>query len=309
MKNGTLVVIVTYNPDINLLLGNVRKLMGLTTSIYISDNGSDNAIQLVESLSRSEFNSVILKTSDSNNGLASAQNKGMAYAIDHNYKFVCNFDQDTVVPPDFVSNMESEFEKYQDLYPNDRIGMLAPNFYDFRLEEYTHFARLTDHSYQDVSADDDEFKSVSFAVSSGSFFPVSVVAKLGLFIPEYFIDQIDTEYCLRLAKYHYSIIVTPRVVLKHTIGNREKKHLFGLTIKPNYHSRKRKYFIFRNGMRTWIDYGSLFPGFRVLMFKRFVHDFLGVLFYENDKVMKIRAMLSGLIDGRKNVNEWSNEKY
>lgn len=301
--NRVLAIVVTYNPDLSVLKANLKVLVTQKDTVYISDNGSKN-IKAIHSLIQDEFlkNNVYVKHFNDNVGIATAQNAGLKYAVKNAFEYICFFDQDTLIPKLFLRNMVNEFLIAKKLHPD--IGMLAPNFYDYRLKEYTHFARLTLRNYVDVTSTPNEYTEVSFVVSSGSLIPVSVIEDAGLLIDEFFIDQVDTEYSLRLLKHDYKIIVTPNVVLKHTIGKRTEHKLLGLTIKPNHHSALRKYFIFRNGRYVVRQYKSSFPGIRVLMFKRFVHDILGVVFFENEKLKKLRAIIKGYRDGAKPKESW-----
>ena len=307
---SVLAIVVTYNPEIEVLLRNVKTLLDDGSVVFISDNGSQNADLLQTTFSAPYYNErVILKRNESNIGLAAAQNSGLHFAVDKGMDFVNFFDQDTLIPSGFTEDMVKEYRKLVET-SSDAIGMLAPNFYDFRLNEYTHFARLTKTGYTDVSVipGSANFISVSFVVSSGSMMPVDVVKKIGFLKETYFIDQVDTEYALRVQRFGFKIFVTPRVTMSHTIGHRDKKQLLWLTIKPNYHSAVRKYFIFRNGVKTVHEYKTDFPGIRVLMFKRFVHDFLGVVFFEKNKIKKVIAMAEGIRDGRQDASKWQNNR-
>lgn len=309
VPDSLLVIIVTYNPDLQLLKKNILSLLDDGVTVYISDNDSKNIPDLQNTIDSMDNRNIVLELNKVNLGLANAQNKGILYALKKYFTYICFFDQDTVIPSEYANNMLREYKVAEnEVYPS-RIGMLAPNYYDYRLKEYAHFAKLTKHSYLDVSIEKQHFLNVSFVVSSGSFIKTEVVKKIGLLKGKYFIDQIDTEYSLRLLKNNYSIWVTSKVLLRHTIGNRDKKNLFGLTIKPNNHSALRKFYIFRNGIRTVKDYGVFFPGFRWLMFKRFIHDFLGVLFFEDNKKKKIKAMYYGLKIGKLSIDNWSENEF
>ncbi|RWZ42786.1 glycosyltransferase [Lactiplantibacillus plantarum] len=299
-----IVIIVTFNPDLELLRKNIISLSDKNVRVLISDNNSLAKQKLNEMCTEFSDNDLTVLYSNRNNGLAEAQNKGISYAKENGFDYVCFFDQDTIIPNKYANSMLDEFKIAEKKFPDKKIGMLAPNYYDYRIKEFAHFAKLTRNKYEDVKFNGEHFLEVSFVVSSGSVIKVETINKIGLLQEKFFIDQIDTEYSLRLLKNGYSILVTSKVLLKHTIGSRDKKRFLWLTIKPNNHSALRKYYIFRNGTRTVKDYESLFPGFKYLMFKRFVHDILGVLLYESEKREKISAIIKGVKDGRLKIERW-----
>lgn len=304
-----LVVIVTYNPDIEFLITNINKLNGNNITVYISDNGSDNFSEIETQLEKIKRPKIFIKKNLSNVGLASAQNSGIKYAQNASFEYICFFDQDTDLPQNYIEDMLLEYSEAQMFLEERQLGILAPNFYDFRLKEFTHFAKLTDSGYRNLNFVDEHFLDVSFVVSSGSFMKTELTREIGLFKKEYFIDQIDTEYSLRVISNGYKILVTSRICLNHTIGKRDKHNFMGLIIKPNHHPARRKYFIFRNGVDTCFRYSKKFPGFKKLILKRFIHDFLGVILYEKDKVRKIKAMVKGIHDGRVDYVKWSNDEF
>lgn len=300
---STIAVIVTFNPKSDQLIKNISNVIIDNGFVLCVDNGSNNST-FDNPFFKNNPNLYLIRLAN-NKGLAYAQNVGIEYAKGHDFDYVTFLDQDSDLPPHFTQKMIKEYDVAAFKYHN--IGMLVPNFFDKNIKEFTHFAKLTKHSYVTKKFKGEHFLMVSFAVASGSLMRVDLFNKVGMFIDKFFIDQIDTEFCLRLLSHDFTIIATSKVVLKHTIGNRKKKKLFFLTIKPNYHSEFRKYTIFRNGVKTVRIYGNKFKGFRILMNRRFVHDFIGVVFFEKHKAVKIKAMLEGILDGRKPIEQFKNK--
>jgi len=308
MKNEAYAIIVSYNPG-NEFLDVITSLSNQNINIVIIDNGStDISYNIAEFFTQNKDENISIRRLSKNIGLAKAQNIGIREILEiekGKKEFIFFFDQDTIVPVDYVKKMINAYNTYEQANPSVKIGILAPNYLDKNIGDFAHFAELTSNSYRDKSFKRERFLEVSFVISSGSMMTIEVLRKNGRFMNEFFIDQIDTEYCLRNLSNGYKVIATSDVLLKHTIGNRQKKQFLFLTIKPNYHSALRKYFIFRNGVITMQKYKSEFPGFKVLMLKRFIHDFLGVVLYEDSKWEKIKAMHRGLKEGFKaNYDEY-----
>lgn len=291
-------ILVTYNP-VESTLDVIKGLLKMNVHLIVVDNGTkvDNLyINEIEKELMKEQETHFLKL-EKNEGLATAQNKGIKLCTSLSNEFIFFFDQDTILPNNYISIMEKSFLDYEANY-NEKLGILAPNYFDRNTKEYAQYAFLTDKSYEDRIFNNEKYMEVSFVISSGSMMRMSVINEIGTYIDDFFIDQIDTEYSLRMKKSGYKIIATSEVLLNHTIGDREKKKLFGLTIKPNHHSELRKYYIFRNG-KVLIDlYGKEYYGFKVLMYKRFIHDILGILFFEKNKVTKIKSIKKGLTDSK-----------
>jgi len=55
---------------------------------------------------------------------------------------------------------------------------------------------------------------------SGSLLSLMAFKEIGPFREEFFIDSIDADYCLRLRKKGYKIIVACQAQMKHSVGER-----------------------------------------------------------------------------------------
>ena len=291
-------IIVTYNPEIDTLVI-IRKLLKQDIDLIIVDNGSNPEHEFLNEMCqiKSVSPNLYFIRNKNNVGLGEAQNIGIKKAISVASDFVFFFDQDTLIPDNYINEMKKSFVLCEEKLGDSKLGILAPNYRDKNIGDYAHFAKLTEHSFEDLSFKEEMFLEVSFVISSGSMMRLETLKKNGFFLKGFFIDQIDTEYCLRLLRNGFKIVATSNVLLIHTIGNREKKKFLNLVIKPNHHSDKRKYTIFRNGIIVLKEYKSDFPGFLTLIFKRFVHDILGVVLFEDKKVSKLIMITKGIKDG------------
>lgn len=296
-----MIVVVTYNPEagtLELLDACLRQ----TPHVVVIDNGSRPG-PVIEAIPARP--GIRFKAMGRNLGLATAQNEGIRQAEAAGCDRVLFFDQDTQLPDGFVSSMNTEFDRLS--REGERVGILGPNYFDRNTREDAHYARLTPRGFDDIMLTDGQTAEVSFIISSGSLMNVSLFRETGRFRDEFFIDQVDTEFCLRVASHGYKVFATPRAKIIHTIGNRTKHRLLFLTIKPNHHAARRKFFIVRNGVKTLMLYGERFPGFRKLMIFRLIHDLLAVLFFEQDKLTKLRSMWRGLLASRRPCHEWNND--
>lgn len=295
MKNVAC-VIVTYNPDENVI-ETLKKLISENVFIVLIDNGSENSKEFINLKSFIKKNDIVFHFFKKNKGLATAQNFGINIAKEKKCEYITFFDQDTVFPENFCSQMLFYYNEFQ-MNHNLKLGILAPDFLDKNTKEYSRFAVFTEEGFYHKKLNGSEFEEVSLVISSGSFMKIATIEKVGLFLDDYFIDQIDVEYSLRLLSHGYNIVVTSKVIISHTLGDRQIRKLFFLTFKPNNHNAVRKYYIFRNGMNIIYLYSHKFKGIKQLILMRLLHDFLGVIFFETSKKEKVKAIIRGVKDSR-----------
>lgn len=75
------------------------------------------------------------------------------------------------------------------------------------------------------------------------FTSVSVLDDIGTMNEDFFIDYVDTEWCLRALGHGYEIYADTNVCMKHTIGDNNIKFLVW---KLPVHSALRRYYRMRN---------------------------------------------------------------
>lgn len=282
-------VMVTFRPG-SEVCGHIRALAAQAGRVVVIDN-SDRR------------HSVCLACADNVQLVAYAANRGLAVAlndgVDRLFAAGCDrvflFDQDSLVPADFVAKM-CEFQARRE--HRDGLHLYAPDFVDINAGTHARFARLGKLTYQSVecaSAAGGELET-NFAITSGTLLTPAVWQQVGRFRDDYFIDHIDTEYCLRAACMGIGVRINCAAVLRHAIGRRSVHRVLGLTIKPNHHSALRRYYMTRNGLRTMLDYASRRPAFVWLMAARLVHECLAVMLFESGRRTKLRAMGRGTLD-------------
>lgn len=91
--------------------------------------------------------------------------------------------------------------------------------------------------------------------ASANIIKLSVWDEIGRFDESLFIDEVDSDYCIRLLLGGYRITRFNTLYLNHKLGNKR----FTIFPKVTYHSGKRLFYIFRNKLIENKRYGSL-PG-------------------------------------------------
>jgi rhamnosyltransferase len=285
-------VIVTYFPD-ETALENLARLCDLCDSVIVIDNTPRPKRESFPS----RANLSILNCSE-NPGLAAGLNAGMKRAQEEGIEHVFLFDQDSRPSDRYFQDMLSFKSNLS--RTTARVAFCAPNFYDRNSRTFATFPLIGRYSLRHVSCKnmppttDD---AALIAITSGMLITASAYRVIGPFREDYFIDFVDNEYCLRASILGYSIAVNCHLLLDHAVGCRSVKRLFGLTIKPNHHNPVRRYYIFRNGIRTAIDYFRFYPSYTILMAVRLTHELISVLLYETAKRSKLTMMIRGFWHG------------
>lgn len=234
-------IIVTYNP----VLENVKNLLADIESqvnkIIIVDNGSENSNELLDICKEMDF--IITEILSENFGIAFAQNAGVKIAKKNGADFVIYFDQDSSVPEHFVQILKQSF---LDLSNNYKIAATVPIFKDSRFGFYYPLIVLGRFGLRTkilpTKIQTTPFP-ISLAISSGTFTSISVLDDIGQMRNDFFIDYVDTEWCLRALSKGYSLYAIPSVCMLHAIGDNS---ILILKWRIPVHSAFRRYYRIRN---------------------------------------------------------------
>lgn len=274
MKEMITAGVVTFNPDLDRLMENIKSIVSQVDKVLLFDNGSQNQIFI-----ESEFQDmVIIIKSEKNVGIAAALNGLMKKSKELGATWMISLDQDSVCPPDFCDQMKEY------LYREDDFGIVAPVIIDRNVGVIGHNPEA-------------EYKSVKTCITSGSFTKIEAWDEVAGYDESMFIDSVDFEFCYRIRRAGYQVIQVRDVKLIHELGNSEKRRFLLWQVNVKNHSSFRKYYIARNNVyyplkhRIWLH---LIRGFL-----RNARLILVVLLYEQDKVSKVKVIAKGTIDGLK----------
>ena len=236
-------VIVTYNPDVDVLRQLLDALLPQVDSALLVDNASHNQQQLAALVSGCEF-----YASETNLGLGAAHNIGITFARDQQADAVLILDQDSLPAEDMVQRLTAAFAALSSQHKLAAVGAHYANdlgsdafFVRFgALKFQRHYCQADAHP---VAAD--------FLISSGSLFSLAAIDEIGAMDEGLFIDHVDTEWFLRARVKGYQSFGVCDARMQHALG--EKTH----RIKPLNIGRERNvpqhkpfryYYIFRNSI-------------------------------------------------------------
>lgn len=276
-------IVVSYNPD-QSLLENIIALSSQVSEVLVIDNNS--AIGCMETLLAIEkMASCKVVYNNDNMGIAAALNIGIRHAAANGYDWVATFDQDSLVPADFINNL---FDTLADCPFQKDVAIVAPRYRD-RVTGV-----LASYGGQCNAEGSVEVDSI---ITSGNLVRISAVKAVGGFDDELFIDAVDHDFCLRLRKGGFRILISCNTELFHSIGAMELHQLFGRQYKVSNHSQLRRYYNARNRLTIYKRYLSTFPEWVRRDFLNWLREIAGIVLFEKNAVSKLAAMGKGVFHG------------
>jgi rhamnosyltransferase len=265
-------VIVTYHPDVGLA-DRVRPLVSQVGAIVVVDNGSGEAeLAPLDALVRDGVAEAI--RNGRNLGVAAALNQGIAWVADHGYPWALTLDQDTTPGSDVVVEAARVFDELSSPAPAV-IGATS----------------MTAGSVVDPGG------AVTCVVTSGALHSVRAWTALGRFREDFFIDQVDIEFCLRARSNGYAVLAARRPTIQHTIGHPTRHQTAFRSFTVTNHDRVRRYYMTRNRIHVWRRYWRRESGYVAEDMRRAAKELVKLVLFETDRTGKVRATLRGGIDG------------
>ena len=139
-------------------------------------------------------------------------------------------------------------------------------------------------------------------MTSGNMINLKSYKKVGGYKDEYFIDDIDIEYCMNLNIHGYKVVRLNYVELKHDLGDIKVKHLLGRNFVCSNHNALRRYYMVRNTFYLCNDYNSHFPEYCYFLKRGLRGQLQNIILFEKNKYKKIRNMIRGYRDYKKGIS-------
>ena len=275
--------IVLYNPEIVRLKENIVSVIEQVDQIVLVDNGSKN-IKEIDSLEIVKNRCVLIKNRE-NKGLAQALNQAMEWAAANKYEWVLTLDQDSVVGEKLVQGLAKHINK-------EKIGIIAPKYLDRNSK------RLSDI--------ETGWKFVLRCITSASLTKVSVWKEVGGFADNLFIDYVDYDFCARIIRNGYGIIMDSDATILHEIGHAKQIFWGNRSYVLYNHSPFRDYYIVRNTLYYCYTYPDVWNvkkekkdlWVRIIM----------IAILEQNRRKKICAMFKGWKDSKKLIRDEKKRK-
>jgi rhamnosyltransferase len=269
-------VVVTFHPepDFAAMLASLLPQVG---AIIVVDNGSCPADLPAHDDPTLEGRVEIMANGE-NRGIGAALNQGLRRASERGFSWALTMDQDSLPLPNLVAAGRRAFEAHPQPQQLAAIG-----------------ASVVDAG--ELSASAAAYRRMKAVITSGTLQSIPIWERLGGFREDYFIDCIDTEFCLRARARGLEIIQSTEAALSHRIGIPTQKWVMGRWMIPTNHSPLRRYYVTRNRISLWRKYARSDGRFVAKDMRQTVREWIGIAFAESDRPAKLRAILAGLWDG------------
>jgi rhamnosyltransferase len=293
LRANTAAVIISLNPD-SSFFDRMHALLAQVEGIIIVDNASRQEIRArLDALAGYEH--IHLISNPRNMGVAAGLNQGFKVAMEDGASWVWTLDQDSVPSEDMIRVYHDRFNA---LDRPQSVAIFAPKIIDVDLARSSPFLRKRfGFFYQRTRCGRDHFTDVTTVITSGALFSVEAYRQLGGFREDFFIDYVDTEYCLRAIEAGLRIVVDCRAELEHRLGARREVQLGPFKLYPTFHPPARWYTISRNRIHMIRSQGLTNPHWLIYEAIASIFITFRMLLTESQKMSKIRAILQGTYDG------------
>jgi rhamnosyltransferase len=272
-------VVVTFHPGPGLA-SSLESLATQVGAIVVVDNGSCPAD--LSSLAQPALRDRVEVIANSENrGIGAALNQGLRRAKERGFVWALTLDQDSVPLPNLVAAASRAFDAHPE---HERVAVIGVSLVAEAAPSETPSPAST------------AYRRVPAVITSGALHSVRAWERLGGFREDYFIDCVDTEFCLRARARGLDVIVATEPALDHSIGTPSRKRALGRWMLPTNHSPFRRYYMTRNRLSLWRRYARSDGRFVLTDMRQSIREWIGVAFAESDRPAKFRAGLAGLID-------------
>jgi rhamnosyltransferase len=233
-----------------------------------------------------------------NMGIAYAHNIGIEWAHDHSADYVLLLDQDSVPCTDMVKKLMATLNS--NAARNLDIAAAGPAYEDPRTGHRSYFMVSQfgiPYRYKpDKINQPSNLVVVNFLISSGTLIPIGALLNLGGKRSNYFIDHVDTEWCLRARASGFSLLGVHDALMMHSLGDKVKRVWLFYTRSVAYHSSLRDYYMFRNTLLLLRDV-KMSVIFQLFLLSRLLQFATYFLIFASDRRQRLRCMLLGLYHG------------
>ncbi len=248
-KTATCAIVVTHHPDITPLLTMLGQL-NRETSFLVVDNQSPNIERLEESITAYD-NCLGINKRESNEGLARALNIGIKRATENDCDYIFLFDQDSSLCETYVDRMVAAYREVRD-FKAASIAAIGPRIINPQTGRQTPFKlfnRLWRRANRPYARLETHFNA-DFLITSGTMLIAEHLPHIGLMREDYFIDNVDLEWCFRARSMGYDLVGTNKAILYHQIGERSLNPLVRAGVMAQ-HKPSRTYYSSRNRIHLY----------------------------------------------------------
>jgi len=261
--------------------------------IVVNNASTDGTLEMLTT----EFPSMTTISLPENLGSAGGFAQGLKAAYNKGHTWIWLMDHDAIPNPDALEQLLKAMESYKS---SSVVNVLASIWYNPATKHFEGGSlwrdRIIELPLEDNCRDLGPFP-VDLAPYAGLLVKRNIVEDVGLPKPEYFIWIDDVEYCLRIRRKGYTILMVPQSIIIHEIGRRkEEKLLWRRRKRWEQKNLWRYYYATRNTFYlTAYELGS----WRAVLYQLVLElkQIVGILLFDNQKLVVLKLRFLGLIDG------------
>lgn len=275
-QNNLYAVVVWYNPTEEQKYSLLSYLWAVK-HVVIVDNSQKNNDSLLSDLQKENYTYISF---GDNLGIATALNRGCRTAIEAGAEWVLTMDQDSVWDKDQLRYYLEVTNKYPDI---EKVGVFSPR------QDYTGRTRCYATDYEEKIA----------VMTSGCLLSAEGFRASNGFRDEFFIDEVDNEYCMHIHRLGMQVVIVNNALLVHQLGEKRMVRFIGLWRKEYIdHAPTRYYYIVRNNLQL----SKLYPEYKAFNNKRLQKTIKRIVLYDRiHKCESLRMCLCGWRDFRNGV--------
>jgi rhamnosyltransferase len=282
-------IIVTYNPDLDVLDTLVRCLLPQVGGAIIVDNRSESDV--LEWHRKLQHEHLQFAATGENLGIAAAQNIGLAEARRWGAEFVLLSDQDSQPAADMVLQLRNAALGLAS--QGAKVAAVGPNYLDVR-QNNPPFVRVNGLRVQWLTCSSkDSVLEVDYVIASGCLIPMQSVDAVGEMREEMFIDYVDVEWALRARRRGYRSYGVCAATMTHKHGD---SPIPFMGKRYPSHSPVRHYYHFRNAI--WLYKQRYVPlHWKMADGIHLVRKYFFYCLFAKPRFSHCRMMTIGLLDG------------
>jgi len=295
MQPKVVIIVLNWNrkDDTVDCLNSLNKINYENYKILLIDNHStDDSVSAI----KHSFPDLEVIVNGDNLGYAEGNNVGIRHVLNGNAEYVLLLNNDTIVDPEFLSNMIKTAES------ESGIGIVGPKIYYYKfngkdnvinsvggtINYYTGTVSL--YGFKEVDEGQyDLAQKVDYVEGACILIKRDVFDRIGYLNPKYFMYWEETDFCTRARKAGFKVITSPKAVIWHK--SIPKMSLFLNQFRLYYTTRNMFFFERQNASRFALAIFTLyFFGYRFWKATAIMS-----LYFRN--LSSIKAFYRGIIHG------------
>lgn len=268
-------VVTLYNPDSNIT-ENINSYLDKIKKLYVVDNSELSNKSILPDNKKIEY-----IFNGENLGVAKALNIAANKAIAEGYDWLLTMDQDSRFAKKDIDLLIDYINKNKD----EKIGLISP----------WHKTKTIDKKPSK------KIEDVVEVMTSGNLINLKAYKEIGGYDDDLFIDAVDFDYCMNLNVHNYKVRRLNYCELEHELGDITIKKFLGHNFVCSNHNYLRRYYMARNDHYIYDRYNTFFPEYCEMIINGLKGQFKNILFFEKDKVKKLRNIIRGYKDYKKGI--------